>query len=441
MAAAPAPVATPARRPGRWFFGWYVVAAGSGIQFLIGALMEQAFGGYAAALTRDYGWSRGALGGVFSLSRLLSGVLGPPLGWLIDRFGPRAVMRFGLVVFALGFMAFSQLHSLAMFYVTFAVMSAGATLGGFIPITIAVVNWFDRYRARALAISFVGFAIGGLAAPAVILAITRGWRQTAFASGVAILVLGLPLTTFMRRRPEEMGLYVDGLSPVEAAARGERERAASRPATSTTQDFTAAQALRTRAFWMIACGHGSSLLVVSAVQVHLFLHLTDSLGYADATAALVLGLMTAMQIVGQVVGGYLGDRASKRAVVIVCMAMHAVGLLLVARVGSGPAVIGFAVLHGLAWGARGPLMAALNADYFGRTSFGSIIGFSTLIVTAGMIAGSIVAGVLYDATGSYAAGFTVIAIISALGSLFFVFATRPALPCPTVKERAQVAGG
>ncbi|MEI6665623.1 MAG: MFS transporter [Chloroflexota bacterium] len=427
------------RKP-RHFYGWYLVAAGSCIQLLVGALMEQSFGGYAAALTREYGWSRGALSGVFSVSRLLAGVLGPPQGWLLDRYGPRAVMRFGLVMFALGFMAFSQLHSLAMFYVTFAVMSVGASLGGFISVAVAVVNWFDRYRARALGIAFIGYAAGGLVAPAVILAVTRDWRVAAFGSGVIILVVGLPLTLFMHRRPEEIGLHVDGLTPAEAASRRDRDVTERRRAsTSTTTDFTAREALHTRAFWMIASGHGSSLVVVSAVQVHLFLHLTASLHYADGAAAAVLGLMTALQIAGQLVGGYLGDRVSKRLVVVVCMATHAVALLLLAQVGGVSAVLGFAVLHGFAWGVRGPLMAALNADYFGRTSFGSIFGMSTMIVTIGLIAGPLIAGVLYDRTGSYATGFTVTAIVAALGSIFFVLATRPALPPRIVVNTAAAA--
>ena len=424
--------ATPAPKPRRPFYGWYLVAAGSGIQLLVGALIEQSFGGYAAALTREYGWSRSALSGVYSVSRLLAGVLGPPQGWLLDRYGPRAVMRFGLVMFALGFMAFSQLNSLTMFYLTFTVMTLGASLGGFISIAVAVVNWFDRYRARALGIAFIGYAAGGLIAPAVILAITRDWRFTAFGSGLVILLLGLPLTLFMHRRPEEIGLHVDGLAPDEAAARRDHDVVEGRlESTSTTTDFTAREALRTRAFWMIASGHGSSLVVVSAVQVHLFLHLTGSLRYTDGAAAAVIGLMTSLQIGGQLVGGYLGDRVSKRAVVVVCMAGHAIALLLLGQAANAPTVIAFALLHGFAWGVRGPLMAALNADYFGRTSFGSIFGVSTMIVTIGLIAGPLIAGVLYDHTGSYAAGFTVTAVIAALGSIFFVLATRP-MPPPRI---------
>ena len=183
---------------------------------------------------------------------------------------------------------------------------------------------------------------------------------------------------------------------------------------------------------MVAGGHGAALVVVSAVLVHLFLHLTDSLGYSDGAAAAVIGLMTAFQVAGQVAGGYLGDRVSKRVIVGTCMWMHAAALLLVGLVGSPPAVIAFAILHGLAWGARAPLIAALDADYFGRTSYGAIFGLHSMIITLGLVAGPIIAGVLYDATGSYARGFTVVAAVAALGSIFFMLATRPALPARAV---------
>jgi MFS family permease len=180
---------------------------------------------------------------------------------------------------------------------------------------------------------------------------------------------------------------------------------------------------------MISCGHAAALLVVTAVQVHLVLHLTDSLHYSDGAARWILTSMILMQIVGQVFGGVLGDRMSKRLLVIVCMAMHAVGLLLIAWVGTNIlAVAGFGILHGIAWGTRGPLMQAIRADYFGRTHFGAISGWSSIITTFGPILGPVIAGFLYDWTGDYRAGFTVIALMAAAGSIFFVLSTRPAPP-------------
>ena len=416
----------PRRKP---FYGWFVVAAGAGIEFTVSALMQQSFGGYAAALTREFNWSRSTIGIGFSLSRLENGILGPAQGWMIDRFGPRAVMRFGLCVLALGFFAFSQLNSITTFYLSFGLMALGTGLAGFMPITVAVVNWFDRQRARALGIAQIGFALSGIVASYVILAITQiGWREVAMVSGVIVLIVGFPITALIKGSPAEMGLRVDGLSEAEEARLKAEDATRSRVSSSTTVDFSAREAIRTRAFWLISFGHGSALLVVGAVMVHLFLHLTDSLGYSDAHAANFILVMTVAQIGGQLVGGFLGDVISKRVIVIACMSMHAVALLLVSHVATTPAVIAFSILHGGAWGARGPLMQAIRADYFGRASFGKIMGFSSVITMFGTVSGPVLAGFLYDRTGSYTSGFTLIAVLSVLGSLFFVFATRPPLP-------------
>ena len=142
----------------------------------------------------------------------------------------------------------------------------------------------------------------------------------------------------------------------------------------------------------------------------------------------MVSLITITQIAGQLSGGWAGDRISKRAIVVVCMVGHAAALLLLAHASAYWMVVVFATLHGLAWGMRGPLMAAIRADYFGSGSFGMISGISSMVVMLGMIAGPLVAGILADRTGSYVTGFTVLATLAALGSIFFLLARRPDPP-------------
>lgn len=412
------------RLKGRIFYGWYMVAAGAVLQCLSAGLLHQTYGAYLVLLQQDLGWSKTSLSAAFSLARFETGLLGPIEGWLIDRFGPRAMMRAGLVIFGVGFMLFSRVDSLPSFFVAFTILALGSSLGGFLPLTVAVVNWFHRRRARALSTMQIGFAIGGLSVPLVVLCLeTLGWRATALLSGVLITAVGLPLSQLIRHRPEDYGLQVDG-GPNRATP---KEGARPHPA-STPVDFLAREAIRTPAFWLISLGHGSALLVVAAVMVHLVPHLHDNLGYPLPAAGLVVSLMTAMQIIGQIVGGFLGDRFSKRIIAAVCMGVHTTALLLVAHATMPAMVIGFAVLHGLAWGIRGPLMQAIRADYFGRASFGLITGISSLVVTVGNTSGPLVAGILADATGNYETGFTLLAILAGLGSTFFLLGARPLPP-------------
>jgi sugar phosphate permease len=412
-------------RRARVFYGWWIVAAGFGLEGLIGALMFHAYGAYVVLLREEFGWSKTMLSAAFSMARAESGLLGPIQGWLTDRFGPRALIRIGMAIFGIGFVLFSRIDSPATFFVTFFIMAVGSSLGGYLPIGVALVTWFRRRRALALSMSATGMAVGGLLMPAVVFSLTTfGWRWTAFLSGLLVLALGIPLAQVVRHRPEPYGLTPDGDPPdTEHPARGASPRAR-----APSVDFTPREAMRAPAFWYISLGHGCALLVVSAVLVHLAVHVTERLGYTLQQAALVIGLLTVMQIVGQLTGGWIGDRTSKRAIAAVCMLGHAAALLLLAFAQAFWMVLAFGVIHGLSWGMRGPLMSALRADYFGSAAFGTITGISSMIVMLGMMGGPLVAGILADRTGSYVPGFSILAALAAIGSVFFVLARRPAAP-------------
>lgn len=406
----------------RGFYGWWIVGAGFSLEALIGALMFHSYGAYVVVLREEFGWSKTMLSAAFAMARAESGIFGPLQGWLTDRFGPQALIRVGMAIFGVGFMLLSQIGSPTTFFLTFFMLAVGSSLGGYLPISVAIVNWFRRRRALALSISSTGMSVGGLLTPIVVFGLTYiGWRWTAFLSGVLVLLAGLPLSGIVRHRPEAYGLRPDG----DTADAASGTSVSSGPAPI---DFTAREAMRAPAFWLIAAGHGSALLVVSAVMVHLVVHVTERLGYSLRQASAIVALMTVVQIAGQLGGGLAGDRFSKRAIVVGCMAAHATALFLLASATTLWMVVIFAVLHGLAWGIRGPLMAAMRADYFGSASFGMIQGISSMVVMLGMMAGPLVAGILADRTGSYRIGFQVLAVGAAMGSLFFLLAKRPDPP-------------
>ncbi len=408
----------------RLFYGWWMVAAGTGLQFLQSALLMQSFGAYVAVLRDDRGWSKTELSGAAALQQMEAAILGPLLGWIIDRFGPQGLIRIGVVVFGAGFMLLSQVDTLLGFYGAFIVMAIGSSFCGFFPVNVAMINWFERWRARALSTLSLGLAFGGIFVPVIAWSLsTYGWRVTAFASGVAYIVIGLPLAMVIRRRPEDHGETIDGV-PAKPYA----ESAESLNRGETTRDFTAREALRTPAFWLISLGHGFALLVVHAVNVHAITHMKEGLGYSVEQAALVITLMTIGQMCGVGVGWLVGDRYDKRLVAATCMVMHMTGLLLLTYAVAWPMVIGFAALHGTAWGLRGPFMQAIRADYFGRASIGMILGLSYMIIVVGQAGGPLLAGILSDLYGDYRVGFTVLALLAGIGSLFFIFARRPKRP-------------
>jgi MFS family permease len=183
--------------------------------------------------------------------------------------------------------------------------------------------------------------------------------------------------------------------------------------------------MRTAAFWLLTIGHGFALLVVSAVNVHAIAHMNVGLGYSLAQASLFVTLMTVAQAGGVMLGWAIGDRFDKRWISAACMLMHAGGLLMLTYAKGSAWLVAFALLHGVAWGLRGPFMQALRADYFGRRSIGMILGISAIFIAVGQVAGPMVAGGMADLTGDYRTGFTLLALVAASGSLAFLLARRP----------------
>ena len=404
------------------FYGWRMTAAACGIQFLLAALLIQSFGLYIATLSDDLGWSKTALSGAAALQSVEAAIIGPVLGWVVDRFGPQSMIRWGMLIFGVGLLCLSQIDTLTGFYISAVLMAIGTSLCGYFPLSVALVQWFERHRARALSIMSLGLALGGLAVPLVAWVMQHfGWRAAALGSGVVAIVVGVPLARIIRRRPQDHGEHIDGVVPTPSDTPISEETGE----VATAHEFTAREALRTQAFWLLAIGHGLALLVVTAVNVHAITHMKEGLGYSVSEAGLVIMLMTIGQIAGVLLGAGMGDRYEKRVVAALCMVSHMVGLLLLTYATHVAELAAFAVFHGVAWGLRGPFMQAIRADYFGRNAIGMILGLSAAIIAIGQVAGPMVAGMLADLTGNYRLGFTLLALIAGVGSLSFMLAKKP----------------
>ena len=417
------PPAPPRKRRGI-FFGWYIVAGGFVLNAILGGLMFHAFGLYVVEFVEEFGWSRTALSIAFSIQMVEAGLLGPIQGFILDKFGPRRIMLVGITIFGIGFFMLSQINTLMEFYIAFIVIALGMGVGSMMGVAVAVVNWFNRKRAFATALMAIGFAFGGFLQPGVAWSLENlGWRETSVISGLLVLGIGLPLAMLMRHRPEQYGYGVDGDPPRQGLGGGPIE-----DFDPDEINFTWQEAMRTRAFWLISVGHALSLLVIGAVMVHFVSYVNDSLGFSLGQAANLLLVITVFTVIGMLLGGYLGDRIPMRHILAVAMIGHMISLFVLTLWPTLAGALTFSVIHGLSFGARGPLTMAIRAEYFGRAAFGTVMGFSSLIILIGMVFGPIIAGQSYDITGSYEIGFLGLAVVGGLGSLAFVWSTRPDPP-------------
>lgn len=406
--------------PKNVFYGWRIATAGAVINALIAGFLNASFGSYVAVLTEEKGWSKTALSGAAAMKPVEAAFLGPVLGWFMDRFGSRDMIRIGVVLFGVGFMLLSQIDTLVELYLAILAIALGSSLCGNFPLNVVLIHWFEKKRARALSATWLGSAAGGIMVPLVAWGMHEfGWRPVAFASGVIFILASWPLAKVMRGRPEDMGETVDGLPPAPTK-KGEPE---AKP--SHEQGHTARQALLGAPFWLISMGHCLALFAVIAVNVHAIAHIKESLDYPISEAALYYTLVLAFQVGGILLGWVLGDKYDKRHIAGCCMFAHMLGLLLLAYATGPLMLVMFAALHGTAWGLRGPFMAAMRADYFGRKEIGMILGLSGMVVVLGQVGGPMLAGVLADTFGNYRAAFTVLALMAGSGSVFFLVLKKP----------------
>src|SRR5688572_27065871 len=176
------------------FYGWKVVGAGGALQFFQSLLLNQSFGVYLAVLVEDRGWSKTAIAGAAALKSTEVAILGPVLGWAVDRYGPQGIVRIGVVTFGIGFMLLSWIDTLLGFYGAFVVVALGSSMFSNSIVGVAIIHWFEKRRARALSALQFGSAIGGLFVFLIAASIQAyGWRATAVASGVIAILAGWPL--------------------------------------------------------------------------------------------------------------------------------------------------------------------------------------------------------------------------------------------------------
>ena len=411
------------------FYGWKMVGAAAGIQFIQAMMLHQAFGAYLSVLIEEKGWSKTSVSGASALQSMEAALIGPLLGWFIDRFGSQWLIKIGIVLFGIGFICLSQIDTLAGLYGAVVVIAIGSSMCGYFPLNCAIIQWFEKKRARAISMVGLGLALGGIFVPLVAWGMEQfGWRTTALACGVLAILVGYPLSMIFRRRPEDHGDVVDGHDPAASANAQAHELTAN---DDPGYEFSAREALRTSSFWLVSAGHGLALLVVSAVNTHAINHMRISLSYTVAQASFFITLMTLAQVAGVLTGGVIGDKVNKTRVSALCMLMHASGLLMLTYATDSVWLVGFALLHGFAWGLRGPFMQAIRADYFGRRSIGMILGLSAVIAAIGQVLGPMLAGFLGDITGDYLLGFTVLALLAGTGFLSFWLAKPPMPPAHT----------
>ncbi|KAA1284502.1 MAG: MFS transporter [Chloroflexota bacterium] len=410
------------------FYGWWMVAVSGFIMMITSVPIFQASALWAVALESHFGWSRTQLGLALSFTRIEGSLTGPIAGYMVDRLGPRFMVFTGLSILTLGFVLFSQVQNLWMFYLAYFIMSVGQGQAGWLTVMTLLNHWFLRHRGMAMGLAMVGMGVGGLVLMPLIAWLINpdadriGWRHTAEIFAVITLISALVLPKIIRNKPEDIADYPDGQAPVVA----DSDSQASEVEQNQELELTIGQALRTQAFWCISFGHGFGSMVVLAIMSHLGLLMSD-LDYGLQTAAWIIMLQTSVSIVFQFLGGWIGDLIPKNVALFIFTTIQGIGVVFLVI---GPELIyfyAFAVLFGIGFGGRTPLTTAIRGDYFGRASFGKILGISTVPMNVLLLVAAPMAGFMRDELGDYDLAFITLAGLNMVGAILFLVARKPKL--------------
>ena len=387
----------------------------------------QATAVWAVALESQFGWSRTQLGLALSFTRVEGSITGPIAGYLVDRMGTRFMVFTGLTVLTVGFFLFSQVQNLWMLYLAYFIMSVGQGQAGWLTVMTLMNHWFLRHRGLAMGLAMMGMGIGTLVLIPVIAWLINpdtdrlGWRHTAEIFALVALVSAIILPKIIRNKPEDIGERPDGDPPVQATS---LEGGVS--GVQTDLELTIGQALRTQAFWCISFGHGLGSMAVLAIMSHLGLLLRD-MGHDVQIAGWIISVQTAVSIVFQFFGGWIGDRMPKNIALFIFTGLQGVGVIFLVLGSNIFYFYAFAVLFGIGFGGRTPLTTAIRGDYFGRASFGKILGISTVPMNLLLLIAGPLVGFMRDEIGDYNNAFLLMAGLNFLGAALFLIARRPKL--------------
>jgi MFS family permease len=410
-----------------FFYGWLIVGI-SFVTMAISVTARTAFSLLLPPLVSEFGWERGLIAGAFSFGFLVSAVLSPFVGRLMDRRGPRIVIEGGVCLMVAGLLTAPAIESPWQLYATVGVLvGCGANLTSFTAQSLFLPNWFVRRRGLAMSIAFSGVGVGAIVLlPWLQTIIDReGWRASCHTLGLLVFLLLAPLNLFLWRRPADIGLLPDGGSDTAGTSDRQSPSNIVDPAWASIE-WTLARAMRTSRFWWIALAYFCALFAWYAVQVHQTTYLIE-LGFSPLVAAWALGIVSVVAIPGQIGFGALSDRIGREWVwsagcfgFAVCYA----ALIALEYVPSQLLLYLMVASQGFLGYALASVMGPIVAEIFEGPQYGSILGTINVALIGGGAAGPWVAGVIHDATRSYDAAF-LLAIACCIVSATAVWIAAP----------------
>ena len=403
-----------------FYYGWVVVGSSGTAVFARMAPAITTLTVFIYPMSQELGWSRTLIAGAVSAGALTSMVLSPAVGWAIDRFGSRPVLVCGVLTVGASMISLAWATIPVTFYAAYA--SARVVFHTAAPIGASTVasRWFIRMRGRAIGVTFLCGAIGGVVFTMLAAVVIDNYGVAAawISLGIVTLTVSLlPNLLLVAERPENLGLRPDGDTEREP----QRARATE---WQDTDSWSTKEAIRTASFWILVVMGFATFFVHAGINVHIAAYLRDQ-GLSLTSAASVVTASWVVSAAGSVGWGWLMERVPARLMYSGMMALLSASVLLLFLAGGIAGALAAAVLIGLVAAGGNIIPAVVYADYYGRNSLGKIRGIGEIGVLLGQSTGPLLAGLVFDLRGSYALIFIVFSAMAASGSLLVLNARRP----------------
>jgi len=372
------------------------------------------FGVFFVPIMKEFAWSRSVLSGVLFISGITYAAAVTLIGSMADRFGFKWVSIITATLMGGGYILGARAETVWEMYIYIGLLQGiGACAAISLPLSM-IANWFVKHQGLALGIASAGIGIGAATVPLLVTAVETqfGWRSSMLVLGSLILLIYVPIALLVIRRPDAD--YI-------AVHEGKRVVEIGQETASINQDFSFFQALKTRQFWALFTIFGFCVFCVALIITHLVPFARDT-GISPMSAASLLTIMGLCSIGGRLAAGFLSDRFGANRVLFSGLLLQGMMMLWLSQMNSQGMFYFFAALFGLAYGANLVMVPRLTAAIFGVKSMGAIFGGLSVADGIGFALGPLLAGYLFDISGTYTAAFliTATAIFIAMAATNFL---------------------
>ena len=378
-------------------FGQYKVAATGFLSlFSLVGIMFYGLPFFFDFWVRDFGWTRATVTSGNVIGKIIvAPLLGYAAGWFIDRFGPKRLMLFGIVIAGVAVMGFSRMAALWQFYFFYFLVAVGYMCGGPLPNQVLISRWFSGSRGKAMGIAYIGIGVGGMLVPQIAkwLNMQMDWRSSLVVLGAIMIAVAFPMALFIKENPE--GKLTESKQPEPKV-----------PFKTILQN---------KSIYLLALGSMCSIGAVAGISQNLKLFFSLDLNYTQAHAANIISLVLGASIIGRLLMGWLADRYSKKYVMILIYTLITISIVLLYYASTPGVIYLFAFIFGIGLGGDYMIIPLMAAQLFGVKVMGRVMGLVLTVDGIGEALSPMLAGAIRDHTGSYALGFGALIILSLIG--------------------------